>query len=292
MAAPIILVPHDATGKSGLALIPARQAAAKLNATITILHVSDAPLPIALLQQKLKLSDEEVRGCVLESAVGADPAAVIIDWARKSSARLIVMCAHGERESIGSVTSNVICNAPCPVLVVRPDTVLNRFSDERWLRRILVPLDASPISAEACQMAARLAKHEGARLDILHIATAGEPLPEEPGSLPLGPYIDHRGYDLKIWSEEFLDRFFRLREDTPDDLQPSLHISRGSAADEIIKFASRESSDLIVIAWQGCFDDGRAKVIRELLVRAPCPLLSLVAKKTGEQAAANTKATA
>jgi nucleotide-binding universal stress UspA family protein len=292
MKAPIVLVPHDATKESGLALVPARRAAAALNATIAILHVSSAPLSVSSLKQKLGLSDEEIRGCILESAVGADPAAEIIERARKLSARLIVMCEHGNQETIGSITSNVVCNAPCPVLVVRPDNVSGRFGDERWLRRILVPLDATPLSAEACRMAARLAKRQDARLDILHVATAGEPPPEEPGSLPLGHYIDRHEYDLKIWSEEFLDRFFRLREDTPDDLQPNLHLARGSAADEIIEFASRESSDLIVIAWQGCFDDGRAKVIRELLVRAPCPLLSLIAKKTGAQAAANTKATA
>jgi nucleotide-binding universal stress UspA family protein len=193
---------------------------------------------------------------------------------------LVVLHAGRAKGEVSDITLNVICRICCPALVVRPDLHLGQDSEGRWLRRILVPLDSSPGSAEAVQRAAQLASRENATLDILHIASPGDLPPSEPGSLPVGLYMDHAHYDLKSWSREFLRRFFHITLGTPDTPAPTLYLSSGDPAAEIIKYADKTGADLIVLAWQGCVDEGRAKVVRELLARANCQLLFLVIGRT------------
>jgi universal stress protein A len=57
--------------------------------------------------------------------VGRDVAHGIADYARKTNIDLIVMATHGRTGLahvwLGSKTEEVICSAPCPVLVVRPE---------------------------------------------------------------------------------------------------------------------------------------------------------------------------
>jgi hypothetical protein len=158
---------------------------------------------------------------------------------------------------------------------------------DRWLRRILVPLDSSPGSAEAVHRAADLAKREEATLDILHIASPGDLPPSEAGSLPVGLYMDHAHYDLKSWSLEFMRRFFHNKLGAQETPAANLYLSSGDPATEIIKHADRTGADLIVSAWQGSIDEGRAKVVRELLARANCQLLFLVIGRTSRPEPAN-----
>jgi nucleotide-binding universal stress UspA family protein len=271
MEAAVVLVPHDGTKKASAALVPARLAADDLGATIIIMHVSPTPIRPEMIKQRLGLSDEEIKGCILESMVADDAARGITRRAEQLGARLIAMSSHADDTSIGSVTADVVRRACCPVLAVRPEAAI---ASGKRLGRILVPHDASPISAEAVEWAALLAQRENAQLDILHIAAAGEPPPES-GSLPVGPYLDQEHYDLKTWSDEFLHRFC-AHKCAAKRVQPRLHLANGDPADEVIKFAKSHSSDLIVVAWHGSLDEGHARVVRTLLAQAPCLLLFIV----------------
>jgi universal stress protein A len=216
----------------------------------------------------------------LESVEGTDVSEQIIKVAERIQPRLVVLHAGRARREVSDITLSVICRICCPALVVRPDLDLGANLEGRWLRRILVPLDSSPGSAEAVHRAAELARSENATLDILHIASPGDVPPSEPGSLPVGLYMDHAYYDLRSWSREFIRRFFHINLGTPDAPTPTLYLSSGDPAAEIIKYADRTGADLIVSAWQGCVDEGRAKVVRELLARASCQLLFLIIGKT------------
>jgi non-specific serine/threonine protein kinase/protein-serine/threonine kinase len=67
----------------------------------------------------LELSDEEVTFAILE---GPDPAAVIIGYAVNNQVDHILMGARGSsstRRFLGSVSSQVVAEAPCSVTVVR-----------------------------------------------------------------------------------------------------------------------------------------------------------------------------
>jgi nucleotide-binding universal stress UspA family protein len=185
---------------------------------------------------------------------------------------LIAISSRADEAKIGSVPAEIVIGAPCPVLVVRPDLAPERLCDESPVWRILAPHDASPVTTESVAWAAELARRKNIHLDILHIAMAGEAPPAEPGSLPVGPYVDHHYYDLRSWSKEFLERF-AASEHISSGAHLELHLAQGEPAAEIVKFAEIHSSDLIVVAWRGSLEEGRARVVRKLLERAPCPLL-------------------
>jgi hypothetical protein len=104
--------------------------------------------------------------------------------------------------------------------------------------------------------------------------------------------MDYAHYDLKSWSREFMRRFFHINLGTQDTPTPRLFLSSGDPASEIIKHADRTGADLIVSAWQGSIDEGRARVVRELLARANCQLLFLVIGKTARPEDANVSRTA
>src|SRR5262249_16382415 len=116
--------------------------------------------------------------------------------------------------------------------------------------------------------------------------------PLEPGSLPVGLYVDHAHYDLKAWSREFMRRFFHINVESLEAPTPLLHLAIGDPAEEIIRYADRTGGDFIVSAWQGSIDEGRARVVRELLARANCQLLFLVIGRTSRLESANFGKTA
>ena len=109
-----ILVPTDFTDTSTRALEYARALAAPLDATIHVLHVVAA-------------SNRRVRTGVagLATVVG-EPPVEIARYAKSHEIDLIVMGAHGRGPLShmvrGSVTRQVVRDAPCPVLTVHhPD---------------------------------------------------------------------------------------------------------------------------------------------------------------------------
>jgi nucleotide-binding universal stress UspA family protein len=279
---PIIMVPRQGEGESKAALVLAHRAAARLGARIVISHVSTSLSPPDQLKLALGLSDEDLKGCVLECLEGDDVASRLIKRAEELQPRAIVLRTGNEREEVNAITSAIITGSCWAVLVLRRDLELPVLAEGHWVRRVLVPLDAAPTSAEAVRRAARIAHRENAVLELLHIAGPGVEGPQEPGSLPIGPFVD-RPYDLRIWSTEFLNRFFHGVVPDTCGLTPALHLAVGEVADEIIRFAKDNSTDLIVMAWQGSLDEGRAGVVRQLLARSPCQLLFLVIDKAANQ---------
>ena len=292
MSDSFILVPMGTNENSQVALNLARRAANRLGATVVILHVSQPGLSPRDLKNRLGLSEQDTQMCTIESAEGIDVAGEIVGAADRIRARFVVLHAGKSAGHISDITLNVICRIRCPALVVRPDLDLKTDAEGRWLRRILVPLDSTPGSAEAVLRAADLAQRENASLDILHIASPRDIQPSEPGSLPVGLYMDHPHYDLKSWSREFMRRFFHINVGSRGDLMPMLYLSTGDPAEEIIKYADRTGADLIVSAWQGSIDEGRARVVRELLARANCQLLFLVIGRTSQPESAGFGRTA
>jgi nucleotide-binding universal stress UspA family protein len=117
------------------------------------------------------------------------------------SADLIVMTTHGRtglsRMWLGSVAHGVLQNANVPVLMFRPEQGLRRtVPAEQSIRKILVPVDGSALSAAIVEPALALAKATGARMTLLRIVQpvpgvildAGQPfafpvaLPDEPAT--------------------------------------------------------------------------------------------------------------
>jgi nucleotide-binding universal stress UspA family protein len=94
----------------------------------------------------------------------------------------IVMGTHGrtgiKRFLLGSVAEKVVRHAPCSVLVVRPDREPAPFTD------VLCPVDFSPSSEAAVEIAARLVRPGGSGLTLMHaveapVAFGGETFPAD-----------------------------------------------------------------------------------------------------------------
>jgi nucleotide-binding universal stress UspA family protein len=81
----------------------------------------------ALAESLLSQEGAGINWDVLHSDDAAD---AIVDYARRLPASLIAMATHGRtglaRLALGSVAVTVVHDAPCPVLVVRPDELSDR----------------------------------------------------------------------------------------------------------------------------------------------------------------------
>lgn len=157
-----ILVPLDGSDLAERAL-PYAEALAAPGCELVLLEVGPNEDEVGALERH---TDSCAR---LETATG-DPAQQILQVARDLGVGLIVMTTHGRgalgRWAFGSVADTVTRSADVPVLIVRP-------SDEApappVIRRVVVPLDGSPLAERALPVAQSLAQ----QLDVpVHLITA------------------------------------------------------------------------------------------------------------------------
>jgi nucleotide-binding universal stress UspA family protein len=158
-----ILVPLDGSDLAEQAL-PYAEALAAPGCQLILLEVGQD-------EEELRLLERHAESCArLETATG-DPAQQILQVARDLGAGLIVMTTHGRgavgRWAFGSVADTVTRTAPVPVMVIRP-----RAGDAEAvpvMRRVVVPLDGSPLAEQALPIAQALAQQLHAPV---HLVTA------------------------------------------------------------------------------------------------------------------------
>ena len=266
-----VLVPLDGSTHATVALPVARVLAELEGAARRVLHVGEPLLPSRELLGTLGLTSEDVRGLALDQATGP-PAAGIVRLAREWQSVLIVLCTHTgveePRGGLGSVAEQVVHDAPCPVVLVRPARATRPWA----VRRIVLPHDGTPTTAAAMGPAMDLARRSGAELDVLHVPTPDAPT--EPGAVSAPEYLDQPQHEWPVWAREFMERMLGLCASSAS-AQTRLFLRRGTPAAEILRFAREREGDLIVLAWRGHLEPERARIIRQVLREAPCPLLVL-----------------
>lgn len=270
MKAKTILMPHDGTPHAAVALPIARKMAEALGATLHILHVGESLLSPRDLLAKVGLEPHELRGALIDQAMG-DPAAAILRAAAADSSLQIVMCSGtGVRKPsrpLGHVAEAVLLGAPCPVVLVRPAAGAGPWD----LRRILFPHDGTPTTAEAFAPVAEIASRTGAELAVLHVP-ANVAQPVETGTLAAPRYVDQPQHEWPAWAEEFLSRLTCLGC-LPEGLKLRLLVARGDPGTEVVRAARDQDSSLIAMAWHGHLEPERAATLRAVLAAAPCPVL-------------------
>ncbi|MGH2558876.1 MAG: universal stress protein [Thermomicrobiales bacterium] len=104
--------------------------------------------------------------------VAGDPGECIVEVANERSAGMIVMASHGRgeigRSLFGSVAAFVTRTADMPVVVVQ--STGEQSPAAGGVRRLVVPLDETPLSHQAIPVAAALAKRR--RLPVLLLSAA------------------------------------------------------------------------------------------------------------------------
>ena len=185
-----VLVPLDGSVHATAAIPVARGFGELLHIPIALLHVSDDALTPPALVDRMKLSDEELPGLILEHRPGAT-AAAIVKVAGERHAAMIVMCPQIRTDlrwrALGSVAAAVLRAAPCPVVFVPPARGRKRWAA---LHRLLVSHDGTPTGAATTGPATDLALKAAAELVVLHVAMPGTDAPTEPGTLASPRYVD------------------------------------------------------------------------------------------------------
>ncbi len=218
--------------------------------------------------ERLGIETSEIAGA---EVVAGEPHRVLVEAARTAGADLIVVGATGSgpfaAELLGSTADRVLRKANCPVLLVRGELPIPP-------RRVLAPIDLTPLAADAYRCGLRLlgqiagaakievrAVHAVSFFDALALKrqTAGEFSTEEAE---------------RVRGEE-LGRFVREnRSETPFELTTA--VLPGEARFEILRDLIQHPADLVLLGTHGRGGLDRlmlGSVASTVARKAPCSVL-------------------
>jgi nucleotide-binding universal stress UspA family protein len=138
---------------------------------------------------------------------------------------------------------------------------------------VLAPTDFSDVSIETVQRASELAEHFGAELIVVHVIPPIPTLPSDP----------HYNFEVPAYQDALKENAERQLSETisqyvAGEVPSRVIISHGDPAKEIVRIASDENAEMIVIATHGLtgwqhlvFGSVAEKVVR----LAECPVLTV-----------------
>lgn len=225
---------------------PTQVPSSSIDATSTLFHPPTRESVQAEVQASLPSDGLHGLDVAVVAAAG-DPVRVIVEQAQ--SADLLVMGTHGrsgfERLMVGSVTEKVLRLASCPVLAVPPQAVSDGGSDAVF-RRILCPVDFSPSSERALEVALDLARQANGALTVATVIEwLAEEEPRTTAHFNVSEYRQHLIEDTRA----------RLRAMLSDESRTWCDIDEvvtfGRAHREVIRLAAEKHCDLVVMGAQG-----------------------------------------
>lgn len=286
-----LLVPTDGSGPAAAALELAL-ALATATTTVSVLSVVEGPAsrpgPAGRSAEEILAAARgrpRTSGTTLETEIRRGPPRErILEYAEREAVDLIVMGAHGRRETeplvVGRVTEGVVRDAPVPVLVVRASDDVRRCYP---FEHVLVPTDGSDHATAALERGIETAAETGATLHLLSVVTA-----TGYGSGPeMDRLLDHLAENAGDLLESAAERA------TADGLDVRTAVRAGSVHREIIAYAEREGVDLVVMGTRGRSDDDGellgdtggellGSVTERVLRTAPAPALTVRASELDE----------
>jgi nucleotide-binding universal stress UspA family protein len=230
------------------------------------------------------LADALFAGLEVEPViVTGEPAPEIASAVREYGIDLVTVVTHGRkgltRALWGSTAEEIIAEAPCPVLTIRPpqhDFVEYRGSrSEVRLNRVLLATNFRPSSSAATQVATQLSSETGAELHAVYA---------------IGDYFEQMSV---MFPESGLMALTRLRNYVQDRMaqlaredgaRAVTHIAEGRPYAEIVRLAAEKDVDLIVIGTNvhASLFGGTPVLgseIERVVRNAPCPVLCVPASK-------------
>ena len=293
-----ILFPTDFTARARFALKYAAALARSGGGRVVLLSVQSAAVPANLLtlpehvfeeQQNRWLLDvrSEVRNLLADPLfdglevepviVEGEPAAEIARAVREYEIDLVTVVTHGRRGLAralwGSTAEEIIAEAPCPVLTIRPpqhDFVEHKGTrSEVRLNRVLLCTNFRPSSAAATQVATQLANQTGAELHAVYVI--GDYLEQISMVFPEGGLSALS--KLRAYVQEHMEQFAHS-----DAGRPKTHIAEGRPYAEIVRLAAEIDADLIVIGTSvhASIFGGAPSLgseIERVVRNSPCPVL-------------------
>jgi nucleotide-binding universal stress UspA family protein len=245
-----ILFATDMSPTAGNAFTHAALLARRFGAVLHVLHVAKSRSrfkPANLLPPPtgtgLEADDEQFRAGLIRS-ISTEPAVStgIIRYAELHEVDLIVMGSGGngagKSPRLGSVVTDVIRRAPCPVLTARwPVSGLG-------YRRILVPVDFSRNSSQAVSIAKDLAASLHARVHMLHVL--------RPDSDVRLADVVQSGDRASLAQRGLESRMTRFAVDAYGPAVPThTKIARGAPAQSIVDYSARLQAGMVIMAPHG-----------------------------------------
>lgn len=264
-----ILVPVDGSELSDRILVHVQRLLSRAEAEVVLFHVGpEGTQPVDRrhvdeLAASLRANGANARALV----VRGEPASMILAAAREIGPNLVAMSTHGRsgvmRFIRGSVAERVLRHSPVPVLLANPLALPERQRPE--IRRILVPLDGSELSAEILPIASDVAELFGAELVLLgaiELVVTPDPV------VMVSPAVDREGLEARL--AELAKRV---------SVPVTTRVVLGTPAVEILDAA--HDADLVALATHGRSGPSRwafGSVAEQVVRHCDRPLL---VKRTG-----------
>ena len=299
-----ILFPTDFSAHAHAALKYAAGFAREGRGRVLLLSVQDAKVPENFLtlpervfeeqenhwllqlrhQVKELLSDPLLNGVEVDPVLlEGEPATEIARAAFEHEIDLITVATRDRnrlsRAFGGSIAEEIVAEAPCAVLTIRPpqrDFVEHRSGKtEIRLNRVLLATNFRASSAAATQLATQISNHEGAELHAVYV---------------IGDYFEQIS---AMFPEGGLAALTRLRSFVQERMGhlsrtggvgTTTHITEGRPYQEIVKLATTIDADLIVMgtaAHGSLFGNSQVlgSEIERVIRNSPCPVLCVPAAK-------------
>lgn len=195
-----------------------------------------------------------------------EPHDVIIEIAKARAVDLIALGTYGRRGLkrllMGSVTSSVIIDSPCDVLVVK-----KRHPGAERYRNIVLPFDGSPYSKKSLNRAFEISELEAAEINVLYVIPRYEEMVE---------FFKTSGIRKSLYAEA--EKILSVAKDMANDKGVNIktNISEGNPSDEIIKFSELIKSDLIIMGPYGYKGIDKAIIgstTERVIASSICPVL-------------------
>ncbi len=200
------------------------------------------------------------------------PAEEILNLVRQRDPRLLVLATHGRsglsRWWYGSVAAALLRETPVPTMAIGPK-VLEKQAAPAAVRRILVPLDGSPLSEAALKPALELAETLESSVVLAQVLSWATQ------SYLYGvPQVDVARIERELTeaSESYLARVQQgLQTARPVETK----VLRGMPADSLISLVDDEGIDLVVMASHGRSGLARAALgsVADRMLHAAAPVL-------------------
>jgi len=190
---------------------------------------------------------------------------VLTEIAREKGADLIALGTYGRRGLkrllLGSVTSSVVVNSPCEVLVVRNNGKCSGYES------ILVPFDGSDFSKRALEKALALSKENKSEVTLLYVIPRYEEMIE---------FMKTEHIEEKLFAEA--RRITAEGEKTAQAQGTGIAtvIEQGNPERAITGIAEKLGADLIVMGtygWKGVDKAIMGSTTERVIMSAPCPVL-------------------
>ena len=196
-----------------------------------------------------------------------EPPEVIADVAKGKGADLIVLGTYGRRGLnrllMGSVTSQVIADAPTDVLVIKkPCTECTGT-----YKSILVPFDGSDFSKRALSRSCQLSKIDGADVNVLYVIPRYEEMID---------FFKTESIKKSLFQEanKIVDIAVGLA--SAQGVSVKIEIVEGNSSEQIVETAKRLKTDLISMGSHGYRGVNKAimgSTTERVVLNASCPIL-------------------